>query len=144
MNVFTDVNVVAVFAAAVANMVLGWVWYSEPVFGTKWMKLVGIKKKKQAEGMGKSLTIGFFAMLLQAYVMAVLLNTFTPETVQEALIIAVVFWLGLIVPQELGSLAWEKRPTQLFWINGIYQLLAVGLIAGILTWWPFAMDIGLL
>ncbi|MCB9823115.1 DUF1761 family protein, partial [Candidatus Nomurabacteria bacterium] len=36
-----DVNYVAVLLAALSSFAVGMVWYAKPVFGAKWMKMVG-------------------------------------------------------------------------------------------------------
>ena len=43
------VNVVAVIIAAVANFIIGFIWFSPMVFGKRWQKLSGIDAKKMNE-----------------------------------------------------------------------------------------------
>ena len=52
---FSDVNLLAVLAAAVATMVLGAIWYG-PLFGKSWMSAHGYTPEKLA-GM-KQLVMG--------------------------------------------------------------------------------------
>jgi len=72
------VNIIAVIVAAVAAMVIAFIWYSPSAFGNKWMKLSGIDKRKAAamkkKGMGKTMLVGFIAALVMAYVLAVFIE----------------------------------------------------------------------
>ena len=51
-----DINYIAVVGAAVAAMVIGFLWYG-PLFGKQWTKLMNFDKKKideaKRKGMGK-------------------------------------------------------------------------------------------
>jgi len=38
-----ELNYLAIIAAAIASMLIGWLWYG-PLFGKQWMKLAGLKK----------------------------------------------------------------------------------------------------
>jgi Protein of unknown function (DUF1761) len=42
-------------------------------------------------------------------------------------------WLGFFVPVLLSGVAWEKKSWKLFSINAAYHLLALFLVASILT-----------
>jgi Protein of unknown function (DUF1761) len=37
----SHVNYLAVISAAVTSMIVGFVWYSQPLFGRLWMKIIG-------------------------------------------------------------------------------------------------------
>jgi len=41
-ELYMEVNWIAVLVGAVAAYLLGWLWYSPKLFGTKWMAGVGI------------------------------------------------------------------------------------------------------
>ena len=60
----TDVSLLRVLIAAVVAYVIGAFWYSPVLFGSKWMKFVGLTKKDmekaQKEGMAKSYVMGFY------------------------------------------------------------------------------------
>ncbi len=55
----TNINWIAVILGAVVAFVLGWIWYSPKVFGTKWAEGVGVS-------LGESTGIPVAAMLTQA------------------------------------------------------------------------------
>src|SRR5215471_7605371 len=82
------VNVWAVLGAAVATMVLGFLWYSPVLFANPWMKLMGYDpndKAKIAEmqkGAGPAYGMSFIVSLLAA---AVLSKIITISSVTTAL-----------------------------------------------------------
>lgn len=55
------------FIAGIIPLIIGFIYYSEKVFGTKWMKVNGFTKEKLAEG-------NMVAILGLAYLMSVILS----------------------------------------------------------------------
>ena len=47
--IHSNVNYLSVIAAAVAAMILGFVWYSQPLFGGLWTKIIGKEHLSSAE-----------------------------------------------------------------------------------------------
>lgn len=134
-----EVNYLAVLLAALSSFVVGFVWYSKPVFGTMWSEMVKLSEKQQKSGMAKAMVMSLIAALVMAYVVAhvsFLSNVyFSNSFLQDSLNTA--FWLGLgisattIVTQD----AFEQRRRKLTAINVGYQFLALltmGLIIGLL------------
>lgn len=135
MNI--QVNYMAVIASGIAMMVLGYVWYG-PLFGKKWMKLMGLKnesmKGKGAE-MAKSYGLMFISALVLSYVMAHVLGAFQANSVSLALQGAFWTWLGFIATTMLGGVLWAKKPWTLYFIDTVYYLIGLGIISIILTLW---------
>lgn len=133
-----DINVWAVLGAFVASMVVGSIWYSKPVFGRTWMKLVGLDDKKIQAGGFKPFVKMVPAALLQAYVLAhvTFLSAyfFADNTWMEAaLSTAFWMWAGFQLSAFMTHDAFELRPTKLTIINAGNQLatlLAMGLVIG--------------
>src|SRR5687767_4576390 len=73
MDVVVPINYVAVFAAAVAGMVIGSLWYG-PLFGKPWKELMGFTPEKMAaakkQGMEKTYALAFLGLLLMSYALA--------------------------------------------------------------------------
>lgn len=57
-----SINNWAVLVAALASMVIGYVWYAKPVFGTRWMMYTGMTDDKAKQGAGMAL-LGMFRRL---------------------------------------------------------------------------------
>ncbi len=62
-----SVSLTGVIVAAVASIVLGFVWYSDSLFGKKWKKLVGAKGKMKMDA--KSGLTMLVSALLTAFVL---------------------------------------------------------------------------
>src|SRR3989344_1488415 len=127
-----EINYIAVFLAAVANMVVGMFWYSPSILGKKWMKLMGLKEKamgKMDNETRKSYMLGFLISLLGAYVLAHFVNWFQLETIQEAVQFAFWTWLGFVAVVQASDMLRTKTPTKSFYINSGYRLVGLVVMA---------------
>src|SRR3989344_774364 len=108
------VNLTAVIIAAVANIIIGSVWYSPALFGKQWMDLVGFKatdmKKKE---MGKSYLAAFGVALLTAYVLANILGFAGAKTAVGGAQVGFWSWLGFSFTTMSGAVIWLKKPLNL-------------------------------
>ena len=66
-QIFSDINWLAILVAAIAYFMLGAVWYSKALFGTKWAAVVGLDMTdpNKSKGMAKMMT-GTFVLILIA------------------------------------------------------------------------------
>jgi Protein of unknown function (DUF1761) len=82
---FMDVNLWAVLVAAVASMVLGFLWYSPALFARPWMLAMGYdpddksRIKEMQKSAGKSYGISFVASLVTAFVLGKIIDITTVE-----------------------------------------------------------------
>jgi hypothetical protein len=132
---FSDVHPIAVIAAAVASMVIGMVWYSPSFLGKEWMKLSGVSPKASMKGAGKSMVLGFIVELIGAYVLALLVAMLSPPSVPLAALAAILLWIAVGFPVQIGAVLWEQKKPKLFFINASYTLVKVIVIVVILTAW---------
>ncbi len=132
----SDVNIIAVVAATIACMALGFFWYSPKVFGDKWLKLTGLSQQHAQTDMKKAMITGLLATFISNYFIAVLLLLVGTQTIAEAATVALILWLATALPLELHGVAWEKRPIQLLHINASNALATFVLGAVVLQWWP--------
>lgn len=134
-----EVNYLAVLLAALSNFVVGMIWYAKPVFGAKWMKMVGMTDEKAQKGMAKAMGTALVGSLLAAYVLAhvtfmsnaLLGGSFLSSALTTAL------WLGVGLQATVIFIhdGFEQRPTKLSVMNAGNQLvtiLAMGLIIGLM------------
>ncbi len=134
-----DVNYVAVVLAALSNFVVGMIWYAKPVFGSQWMKLVGMTDTKAKKGMAWAMGVSLVASLLAAYVLAhviFLAHTFFGNSfLQDAVCTAL--WVGVALQATVIAVhdSFEQRRKKLTLMNMGNQLatiLVMGLIIGLL------------
>lgn len=136
------INYLAVLVAAVAAMILGFLWYG-PIFGKPWMKLMGYTaadmEKGKKEGMGKTYTLMALTTLVMAYVLAhsTEFAMYYTKTygVTGGLMSGFWTWLGFIVPVVMGDQLWGSRPWKLFPITAGYYLVSLLMMGSILATW---------
>lgn len=132
------INYWAVFVAAVAQMVLGSIWYG-PLFGKKWQHLSGMHQADMEAakrgGMGKLYFWAFVGALVMAYVVAHFVSYFDATTVSSALQLAFWAWLGFIATTTLGSVLWENKSKELYLINNGYNLIGLAIMTLVLALW---------
>src|ERR1700680_3643927 len=63
------INFLALVAATVAKGVLGWLWYSPPLFLKPWMRLTGVTDAQMKAGMGKALAVEVAGNFVMAFVL---------------------------------------------------------------------------
>ncbi len=133
------INYLVVLVAAVANMVLGSLWYG-PLFGKKWMALSGVNSQTMGKnGMGKTYALAFGGSFLMAWVLAhafvfaaTYLNMWGP---QSGLMAGFYNWLGFVVPVTLSSVLWEGKSWKLWCLNSSYYLVALMTMGLIIASW---------
>lgn len=135
---FTPVNYLAVVVAAVASMVVGFLWYSPMLFAKPWMKLSKLDEKKMKaaqKDMPKTYGISFIAALITAYVIAVLLNSMLISSISEGLMLGGFVWVGFIATTMVTGVLFQGMSWGLFFINSGYQLASILAMSAILTLW---------
>src|SRR5258708_31971905 len=96
------INIVPVFAAALATMALGFLWYSPLLFAKPWMILMGYDPNDKAKldemrkGAGKMYGLSFVASLVSAFVLAKIIDVTTVNTALYGMKIAFAVWLGFV------------------------------------------------
>ncbi len=138
------INYLAVLGAAVAAMVIGFLWYG-PLFGKAWSKLMGwgdMTPEKMKEMQKKAMPgyfVSFIGSLVMAYVLAhalVFASTYLNASGTSAGLMAGFWnWLGFIVPVTLGTMLWEGKSWKLWLINASYYLVLLLAMGAILASW---------
>ena len=130
------INYVAVLVAAVASMVIGFLWYSPALFGKKWLKLMKIKAKdikKMQKGAKEGYIVAFISALVTAYVLAYFLGLLDIKTAVEGAKVGFWAWLGFIATTQIGSVLWEGKPKELFVLNTAHALIGLVVMGAILA-----------
>ncbi len=137
------VNYWAVLGAALAAVVLGFIWFG-PLFGKQWMKSYGMEMPKEiTKSMKQAMMRSYSMVAVAALVMAAVLahalfyvTEFTGLTgVSTGITTALWCWLGFMVAPLMGPVLWEDRPWKYFFITAGYWLVALALMGTILTVW---------
>jgi len=130
MNI--DVNYLGVFLAAVASMIIGFLWYSNLLFAKPWMKLMGYTKESMSKAqkeMGSMYAISFVVSLVTAYMMSHVMSLsehyFGYPLLMTGLTTAFFMWLGFVMPVQLTDVLFGRKSRDLFYINTGYQLASL-------------------
>lgn len=125
----------AIAVASVVQLVLGMMWYSPMMFGKRWMKLSKVKATKKGGSMAPQIAVAFVAGAVMAAVICCALMSMRIVSVTGAAWMAGFAWLGFVVPTQVSSVLWAKKPVELFAIDAFYWLVAMKLMAVVLVSW---------
>jgi len=133
-----DINVWVVLVAGLSAVIIGFVWYAPMVFGTAWMRTIGLTPESM-EGSKKTIPMmaftGFVSAVVLAWVMAHFAIVWGAITLGSALELGFWVWLGFMVPALLAPVLWERKSITYFAINAGYWLVTALVIATIVTLW---------
>ena len=133
----TEVNFLAVVAAALAPMVIGGIWYG-PLFGKLWMSAHGYTPERLEEmkkGMGKAYGLSFVCYLVMATVLAILIGWLGAANVWTGLCFAFYCWLGFAATTGMTAHLFSDRKLSAYVIDVAYQLVYILAMGGILGAW---------
>ena len=138
---FMGINVWAALVAALATMVIGFLWYSPLLFARPWMVLMGYDpndKAKLAEmqkSAGPMYAMSLVASLLSAAVLGKIIAIATVNTAVYGMKIGLAVWLGFVTTVQLTNALFSKQPVKLYAINTGYQLVCYLVMGAILGAW---------
>lgn len=133
-------NYLAVLAAAVAAMALGWAWYSPYLFGGIWMRESGhtaadLEAMRKTGGAARAYALTFIGILVSAFVLALFVNYTGALTAADGAMLGFWIWLGFIAPALLGETLFSGRSWALYLINAGNHLLGIVAMGMILASW---------
>ncbi|HEV8354529.1 MAG TPA: DUF1761 domain-containing protein [bacterium] len=124
-----------VIVAAVAQMVLGFIWYG-PLFGKTW---AGLMKMDTTQADRSALTRiyawSFVGSLVTAFVLDQFVRWTGATTAAAGATIGFWAWLGFVATVTAASVLYERRPTALYLLNNGYQLASLLVMGAILGAW---------
>lgn len=129
-------GVIPYFIAGMCVVIVGYIWYLPSVFGRSWMRMSGITPEaaeKQTKRMPLMILIGLLAAMWMAYVMSFVLIAFQVYDVFGGLEVGFWLWVGFVMPTMLGTVLWEGKSVRLYLLNALYWLVALIVIAAVLT-----------
>ena len=139
---FMGVNLFSVLAAAIATMMLGFLWYSPLLFAKPWTLAMGYdmndkaKMDEMRKGAGKLYGITFIASLISAFVLAKIIDVTTVNSALYGMKIGFAVWLGFVTTVQLTSTLFGRKSTKAYLIDTGYQLVCYLVMGAILAKWP--------
>ncbi len=134
----SQINWYAVLVATLAYFMLGALWYSKALFGTKWAQLIKLDMNDPnlKKGMGKMMAATFVLILIICFGLALLIVKFNFE---NELFYGIKLGLltGLCFATTAVSInyVYQNKPRGLYLINNGYHILGHVLAAVILVLW---------
>jgi hypothetical protein len=134
-------NYPAILVAALAAFFIGFLWHG-PVLGKQWIKLMKLTpadiekgRKEMAKNMPIVMLLSLVQQLVTATVISMLSNAIGVADAFDAVVLAILLWLGLIATTLLNAVLWEKRSMSLYLFNIAYHLVSLVVIALIVGLW---------
>lgn len=130
----SDINYIAIITATIASYILGFVWYSWPVFGKSWAESLNLTKEEadNTDGLGGAFIISLISGLAKSVFMALmLLTTTTTGILTSALLgsaIAVIFTAASLAYYN----GFARIPSKLTLINSGHSVIELTMIAAII------------
>jgi hypothetical protein len=127
------VNFLAVLAAAVVALIVGFVYYLPPIMGLRWGNLIKSYAHLTDEDLNPKNPLPFLVKWLitafiNAYVLAGLFAMTGTETIGAGIMLAVVLWLGYGLTFSSWPVIFARQPTGVWFINnGGFLLMQVGM-----------------
>lgn len=134
-------NWLAVFVAAIATMVVGFLWYSPLLFAKAWVREMGYdmndkaKMDEMRKSAGPAYAGSMVASLISAFTLALILHGLHAEDVHFGLMAGFHIWLGFVATVQFTGALFMKQSMKLFAINTGYQLVCYLIMSAILTAW---------
>lgn len=127
-------NWLAIIIAAVANMVIGFLWYGTWAFGKSWIKLSG---RTMGEGMqpGPLYALTAVAAVVQAITVAWFVGQTGANSGAAGAIVGLYIGMGIVAAAMFAEVLFAGRHPRLFAIIAGYSVLALvvqGAIIGFL------------
>jgi hypothetical protein len=130
---YSDLNWIAVVAAAVSSFVLGGLWYG-PIFGKAWQQQLGLSDEKLAAGNPAFIFGGAFVLtLVVATALAALINVLMPDSgVLGGLLIGIEVAVVFVASSLAINYLFARHSMALFGIDAGYLVLMFALMGMIL------------
>lgn len=138
---FMGVRLWAVALAAIATMIVGFLWYSPLLFARPWMVAMGYDPDDKAKIAAMQKTAGllygisFVAALVSAFVLAKILVGMTIASALYGMKVGFAVWVAFVATVQLTDKLFGDRPAKLFLINTGYQLVCYLVMGAILGKW---------
>ena len=134
------INYMAILGCGVLAMIIGFIWYG-PLFGKTWMRVTGAavmndtERKQMQKNAIPLYVVQFLITLIELYVLANLIG----RNPIVGLKIAVLMWLGFVMPTLVGMSMWTNEPrktarTKLL-VQAGFQLVCFVVFGFILATW---------
>jgi hypothetical protein len=134
--IFSNVNWVAVILSAVASMVVGFIWFSPPLFQKAYLAEIGKTAADASATPPLNYLISFILAIVEAIFLSRLVRATGEPRVGLGLIAGFLVWLGFVATTSAANTLFGDRTFRLWFIqngNHLLTLLAMGAIIGLMA-----------
>jgi hypothetical protein len=131
---------VSIVVSVIVAFIFGGLWYG-PLFGEVWARLIGMdmsKPPKMSE-IQRGMFLSVLGSTFTSFVMCHLVQVIRPSSwgivgqdqspILYGFVTALFAWVGFLVPVCLNTVAWERRPWGLCFLNLAYWFFHLQIIA---------------
>ncbi|MEW1976531.1 DUF1761 domain-containing protein [Microbacterium profundi] len=135
-----EINYWAVLLAMISSMIVGSVWYTPKVFGTRWAKLANVDMTGSAKSavwpIVTTVIVSFVTAWVLAGASAIAWHFYEGSFFVAAVVTAILLWAGFTAARFITHDAFEGRPTALTTMNIAHELVTVVIMAVLIGVWP--------
>ncbi|MFD5213816.1 DUF1761 domain-containing protein [Microbacterium sp. NPDC058345] len=135
-----EINYWAVLLAMASTMVVGSIWYTPKVFGTRWAKLANVDMDRPGSTAVIPIITTVIVSFITAWVLAgatsIAWHFYEGAYFWAAVVTGVTLWAGFTAARFITHDAFEGRSTKLTTLNIAHELVTVLVMAIIIGVWP--------
>jgi len=135
-----EINYWAVLLAMLSSMVVGSLWYTPKLFGTRWARLANVDMTGSARSavwpIVTTVIVSFITAWVLAGASAIAWHFYEGSFFIGTIVTAILLWAGFTAARFITHDAFEGRPTALTTLNIGHELVTVVIMAIIIGVWP--------
>lgn len=135
LDLFGELNWLAILVATVAWFAFSAIWYSIPPLSKAWAAAARV----DTTGDGPPLALLFIPTLIGYFVTSIVIGLLVAatgtETLSDGIVLGIVLGIGFGMVGALVNQVYESKGNSYFLINGINAVIAYAIVAAILAVW---------
>jgi hypothetical protein len=135
LDLFGDLNWLAVVVATIAWFAFSAIWYSIPPLSAAWAKAAGV----DTTGDGPPLVLLFIPTLIGYFVTTIVIGLLVAgigaDTAADGIVLGLVLGVGFGMVGALVNQVYESKGGSYFLINGLNAVIAYAIVGAILAVW---------
>lgn len=135
-----EINYWTVILATLSSMLVGSIFYSPKVFGTRWSRLAHVDMDRPAATATIAIVVTVFVSFATAWVLAgaatIAWHFYEGSYLSASLVTAVLLWAGFTAARVITHDAFEGRPSSLTVLTIGHELATIVVMAVIIGVWP--------
>ncbi|GEK87885.1 DUF1761 domain-containing protein [Microbacterium aerolatum] len=135
-----EINYWAVLLAMLSSMIVGSIWYTPKVFGTRWARLANVDMTGSARSavwpIVTTVLVSFITAWVLAGASAIAWHFYEGSFFVGTIVTAVLLWAGFTAARFITHDGFEGRPTALTTMNIGHELVTLVVMAVIIGVWP--------